>query len=177
MGACRSPTIGQWSVDTKHTQEEVVMRTQHVFALGLGLAVIGAMPALAYQGRGTGGQGQRSQSMQGVTQQDRLRDRDQVYGWQLMTPAERSEYRMKMRSLKTTQERETLRRQHHEEMQKRAQQRGVTLPDMPRQGRGGAGVQQRMQQRTEQQERNQNQEQQIQQQQRTRQQEQQSQGQ
>ncbi|HEX8776810.1 MAG TPA: hypothetical protein VF738_01725 [Rhodanobacter sp.] len=131
------------------------MRMQHVFVLSLGLAVIGAMPALAYQGRGAGGQGQRGQAqppagaMRGMTQQDRLRDRDQIYGWQLMTPAERSEYRMKMRSLKTVQEREALRSQHHEEMQKRAQQRGVTLPDMPRQNRGGAGMQQRMQQRNQ----------------------------
>lgn len=120
------------------------MRLQYVFAVGMGLAVIGTLPALAYQGRGMGGQGQRGQ---GVTQQDRLRNRDQVYGWELMTPAERSEYRIKMRSLKTVQEREAMRNQHHEEMQKRARQRGVTLPDMPRQGRGGAGMQQRMQQR------------------------------
>lgn len=143
------------------------MRLQYVFALGMGLAVIGTLPALAYQGRGMGGQG--AGAMQGVNQQDRLRNRDQVYGWELMTPAERSEYRIKMRSLKTVQEREALRSQHHEEMQKRARQRGVTLPDMPRQNRGGAGMRQRMQQR------NPNQAPQIQQQQRIRQQQQQQQ--
>jgi len=159
------------------------MRLQHMIFLGLGLAVIGAAPALAYQGRGAGGQGRpQAGAMQGATQQDRLRDRDrdQVYGWQLMTPAERSAYRQKMRNLKTSREREALRKQHHEEMQKRAQERGMTLPDMPRHD-DGAGpatrqrTEERTEERTEQQERNKNKAQEIKQQ-RTQQQDQQSQG-
>ncbi|AND68842.1 hypothetical protein ATSB10_13880 [Dyella thiooxydans] len=64
-----------------------------------------------------------------------------IYGSQLMTPAERNAYRQKMRSLKTAQERQAFRSQHHEEMQKRAQERGMQLPDMPPMGgaRGGMG--------------------------------------
>lgn len=62
---------------------------------------------------------------------DQLRDRDQVFGWQLMTEQERNEFRAKMRSLKTAEEREALRREHHKEMQVRAKERGVTLPEMP----------------------------------------------
>lgn len=86
---------------------------------------------------------------------DRLRDRDTIYGSQLMTSAERSAYRKKMRSLKTEQEREAFRTQHHEEMQKRAQERGVKLPDSPpAQGaRGGMGqdpATQRVREQTEQ---------------------------
>jgi len=88
---------------------------------------------------------------------DRLRDRDTIYGSQLMTPAERNTYRNKMRSLKTAQEREAFRAQHHEEMQKRAQQRGLRMPDSPpAQGaRGGMGPgpamqQQRVREQTEQ---------------------------
>lgn len=115
------------------------MRLQHVVVLGLGLAVIGATPALAYQGRGAGGQGRPpAGAMQGTPRQDCMHDRNQAYGWQLMTPAERSAYRQKMRNLKTARERDALRNQHHEEMQKRAKERGMTLPDMPCRGAGPA---------------------------------------
>ena len=65
-----------------------------------------------------------------------IRDRD-IYGYQLMTPQERSEYRQRMRAAKTVQEREQIRAEHHEEMQKRAEARGITLPDTPPAARGG----------------------------------------
>jgi len=62
--------------------------------------------------------------------QDRLRDQ-KVYGWQLMTQEERAEHRAMMRSLKTREEREAYRVEHHKRMQKRAMERGVNLQDMP----------------------------------------------
>ncbi|MBU6249422.1 MAG: hypothetical protein KGN77_16935 [Xanthomonadaceae bacterium] len=62
----------------------------------------------------------------------------QVYGWQLMTPAERDAYRQQMRNTRTPQEREALRARHHEQMQQRARERGVRLPDIPPPG-GGMG--------------------------------------
>lgn len=118
---------------------------------------------------------------------DRTRDRDRlddgtaIYGSQLMTQSERDAYRSKMRSLSTTREREELRAQHHTEMQQRAKERGVTLPDEPPAGGGRMNsTQQRTQQQTEQQERTQEQgesgqqtRQQTEQQQRTQQQEEQ----
>ena len=65
--------------------------------------------------------------------QDRLRtrDQDQIYGSQLMTQEERSAYRTQMRNAKTAQEREQIRKQHHEQMKVRAKEKGVTLPDEP----------------------------------------------
>ncbi|WP_321416578.1 hypothetical protein [uncultured Desulfobacter sp.] len=60
----------------------------------------------------------------------------QIYGSQLMTQQERAEYHAKMRSVKTVQEREQIRNEHHEQMQERAKERGLTLPDEPP-GRGG----------------------------------------
>ena len=54
-----------------------------------------------------------------------------VYGWQLMTEQERSEHRAKMRSFQTEQEREAYRLEHHKQMQARARERGITLPDQP----------------------------------------------
>ena len=56
---------------------------------------------------------------------------DEVYGSQLMTEQERNAYRTKMQSMKTEQERQQLRMEHHKQMQERAKAQGVTLPDMP----------------------------------------------
>ena len=61
---------------------------------------------------------------------------EQVYGWQLMTEQERAEHRQKMQSMKTAEERERYRLEHHKKMEKRAKQQGVTLPAEP-QSRGG----------------------------------------
>ncbi|ACD94349.1 hypothetical protein [Trichlorobacter lovleyi] len=57
--------------------------------------------------------------------------REQIYGSQLMTRQERLEHRTKLRAAKTAEEREQIRKEHHEKMQQRARERGVTLPDMP----------------------------------------------
>jgi len=62
-----------------------------------------------------------------------------IYGSQLMTQQERAEYRSHMRSLRTAQERERFRLEHHEQMQERARARGITLPDAPP-ARGGRGM-------------------------------------
>lgn len=59
-----------------------------------------------------------------------------IYGSQLMTQQERDEYRAKMRAAKTPEAREALRAEHHQAMQARAKERGVTLPDQPRTGSG-----------------------------------------
>ncbi len=62
-----------------------------------------------------------------------------VYGSQLMTQQERIEYRNQMRALKTQEERNTFRLEHHKKMQERARERGVTLPDTPPAAGGGMG--------------------------------------
>ena len=63
---------------------------------------------------------------------------EQIYGSQLMTQQERTEYQARMRATKTNEEREQIRAQHHKEMQVRAKQQGVTLPaEPPAHGMGG----------------------------------------
>ena len=52
-----------------------------------------------------------------------------IYGSQLMTPAERTEYRTRMLAAASDTEREKIRAEHHAEMQKRAKARGMKLPD------------------------------------------------
>ncbi len=68
----------------------------------------------------------KTQDRDKVTQQDR-----QIYGYQLMTAKERAEYRERMRKAKTAEEREQLRKEHHERMKARAKERGMKLPDEP----------------------------------------------
>jgi hypothetical protein len=58
-------------------------------------------------------------------------DRERIYGYELMTPQERTEYHARMRALKTEQEREVFRLEQHRKMQERARVQGKTLPDMP----------------------------------------------
>jgi hypothetical protein len=62
-----------------------------------------------------------------------------IYGSQLMTQQERTEYRAKMSAAKTVGEQEQIRKEHHEQMQERAQARGVTLSDEPPARGGGMG--------------------------------------
>lgn len=101
------------------------------------MSMTGALPALAAPANG---QAAGQQSPAAATQ---ARPGKTIYGSQLMTPAERNAYRARMRSLKTVQERQAFRMQHHQEMQQRAQERGMTLPDMPMapggMGPGGMG--------------------------------------
>ena len=72
-----------------------------------------------------------------VREQSEAQVRERIYGSQLMTEQERNEYRARMRTLRTAQEREQFRKEHHERMKERAAERGLSLPDdPPAQGRG-----------------------------------------
>jgi hypothetical protein len=64
-------------------------------------------------------------------EQTQLQEQEQIFGSQLMTPQERAEYRDKIRAAKTAEEREKIRKEHHERMVVRAKERGVTLPEEP----------------------------------------------
>lgn len=62
-------------------------------------------------------------------------------GRAMMTDQERDEQRAKMRGAASGEEREKIRAEHHQKMKQRAEERGETLPDAPRQGMGGGGGQ------------------------------------
>ncbi|MDY0212533.1 MAG: hypothetical protein RBR06_05970 [Desulfuromonadaceae bacterium] len=66
-------------------------------------------------------------------------NQEQIYGSQLMTQQERTEYNDKMRSAKTAGEQEQIRAENHELMQERAKDRGVTLSADPPAKGGGMG--------------------------------------
>ena len=104
------------------------MKNHYIAALLAGIVVTGtAAPAVAEDAERA--QDQSREEMQ-------MRDRD-IYGSQLMTPQERNEFRERMRAAKSAEERERIRREHHEQMQARAKQRGITLPDEPPARPGG----------------------------------------
>ena len=63
-----------------------------------------------------------------------------VYGSQMMTEQERNEHRAQLRAAKSEEEREQIRRAHHDHMRHRAQERGMTLPDEPPARGGGTGL-------------------------------------
>jgi hypothetical protein len=91
------------------------------------LAMVPAHLALAQDKTQTQSQTQTRQT---------IRDSD-IYGSQLMTNQERNEYRSRMRAVKTAEERERIRAEHHERMKVRAKERGVSLPDqVPAEGYG-----------------------------------------
>ncbi|NDP38373.1 MAG: hypothetical protein GZ093_06430 [Rhodoferax sp.] len=97
------------------------------------LALVGAASLLAV-GMSVSAMAQdqtRDKTQDQTRDQDRDRLQDPIYGSQLMTLQERNEYQAKMRGLKTAQEREAYRLEHHKQMQERAKVRGVTLPETP----------------------------------------------
>lgn len=77
---------------------------------------------------------QPQQKVQGQT-----KSQERIFGSQLMTEKERAEYRERMRAAKTPEDREKLRKEHHERMVARAKERGVTIPDEPPSRGGGMG--------------------------------------
>ena len=104
--------------------------------------------------------GQRDMGSDRLRQQDRLgtaeHDRDRIqdrthapddarqqqnniYGYDLMTEQERTEHQQPMRSMTTEQERAAYRARHHEEMQRRAREQGVAIPDQVPEQRKGRG--------------------------------------
>lgn len=100
-----------------------------IAALALFLGMAGIMP------------GHAADQADQTRDQSQVRDQDRIYGSELMTRQERIEYRNHMRTLKTQQEREAFRLDHHKQMQERAQAQGKTLPDMPPAGMGpGSGM-------------------------------------
>jgi len=61
----------------------------------------------------------------------RMLEPEMIYGYQLMSPKERTSYMNRIHSAKTFEERDRLRLEHHRLMQERARKRRINLPDMP----------------------------------------------
>lgn len=111
-----------------------VKRFTLIALLGAALAV----PVFAQQGNGAGGMGngpgmQKQGAGMGKMGGRGMRfNQDNVSGWTLMTPAERSAQQAKMRSSKSYAECKQLQSEHRVSMEERAKEKGVSLPT-PRQ--------------------------------------------
>lgn len=68
---------------------------------------------------------------------DQVQKSDYIFGHQLMTSDERSEYRQKLQSLKTEQEREAYRMEHKKKIHKLAKAKGMLVPGNPSSPQGG----------------------------------------
>ena len=106
----------------------MTMLSKNVFRAALTLPLAGAMAMSIALGGSARAQTRTQTESQTQTQ---TQTQERIYGSQLMTPRERLEYRNRMRDATSQAERERIRAEHHQEMQERARQRGVALPDMP----------------------------------------------
>ncbi|MDX1656260.1 MAG: hypothetical protein R3310_13695 [Candidatus Competibacteraceae bacterium] len=81
----------------------------------------------------------------GPTAQAAAPGEEEIYGNQLLTPDERSDYNARMQSLTTIEEREAYRLEHKRRMQDRAQKRGLQYDQRgvlnPYQSEGLSGAQ------------------------------------
>lgn len=124
------------------------MKNLNIIATGIALTVsLGlAATAIAHPGQMGGNRGQGAQAWQqqgmpyGAHKQAPRGAQGAQTGRQLMTTEERTAMRDKMRAAATPEERQQLATANHAEMQKRAQEQGITLPEQrgPR-SRAGAG--------------------------------------
>jgi hypothetical protein len=109
--------------------QEIMMKHLSMLMLSLGAALgISAQAADQVPSREQTGTTQQTQTQ--------TQESERIYGYELMTPQERVEYHNRMRAAKTEQERETLRLEHHQQMQARAKAQGKILPDVPPADRG-----------------------------------------
>ena len=111
-----------------------------IAALGLGLAIATAYANPGQMGSGMeqhmkgemqhGAQGGKQHGTKGGMEHGGMSGgAGHGAGHQLMTPEERTALREKMRNAKTPEERQKIAAATHAEMQKRAQEKGITLPE------------------------------------------------
>lgn len=104
------------------------MKRTHKIAMGMvaasGLA-LSVATAYAHPGMGGGmGPGWAGMGLMGHGPMGGV-----MAGQQLMTPEERTALMEKMRNAKTPEERQKLAEENHAQMQKRAKEKGITLPE------------------------------------------------
>ena len=61
-------------------------------------------------------------------ERQRQQEREQIYGYSMMTPQEVARYQAQMSSARTAQEREHIRAEHRRQMEERARERGESPP-------------------------------------------------
>jgi hypothetical protein len=116
---CKARSYTAFTVASQTASRSLAMLNETLVAAFL--AILAPAPAKAAD----------TPSAPAVTVQKKAAAQDKVYGSQLMTAEERNTYRDRMKQAKTSTERDRIREAHHVEMQQRAKERGVTLPQQP----------------------------------------------
>ena len=114
------------------------MKRSHRFAIGIAASLglgLGAAAAFAHPGQMGGGMGMQGGMGHGPMGASPA---GQMGGHQLMTTEEQAAFREKMQNAKTPEERQKLAETNRAEMQKRAKEKGITLPE-PHGPRSGFG--------------------------------------
>lgn len=108
-------------------------------SLGLAAVAVSAHPGQMGAGTSPGMQGGPHHGMKGGMGHDGMRHGDNTpqAAQQLMTPEERTALREKIRSAKTPEERQQIATATRTEMEKRAKEKGITMPE--HRGRHGTG--------------------------------------
>jgi hypothetical protein len=115
------------------------MKTRTAGLMGLAIATVVSLSAAVVATSAMAQDKIQDQTKDQDKLQTQDRTQDMIYGSQLMTQTERNQYRSQMQRLKTAQEREAFRLQHHEQMKERARAKGVVLPEQPPIGGAGFG--------------------------------------
>jgi hypothetical protein len=116
------------------------MKRSHRIAIGIAASLgvgLGAAAVLAHPGQMGDGMGMHARGGMGHGPMG-AGPAGQMGGHQLMTTEEQAAFREKMQNAKTPEERRTLADANRTEMQKRAKEKGITLPE-PHGPRSGFG--------------------------------------
>jgi hypothetical protein len=116
------------------------MKRSHRIAIGIATSLglgLGAAAVFAEPGQMGGGMGMHARGGMGHGPMG-AGHAGQMGGHQLMTTEEQAAFHEKMQNAKTPEERQKLAEANHTEMQKRAKEKGITLPE-PHGPRSGFG--------------------------------------
>jgi len=114
------------------------MKRSHKIAIALAASLgLGAAAVFAHPGQMGGGMGMHAKGGMGHGPMG-VGPAGQMGGHQLMTTEEQAAFREKMQNAKTPEERQKLAEANRTEMQKRAKEKGITLPE-PHGPRSGFG--------------------------------------
>lgn len=120
--------------------EDVIMKVLNgFFSAALVVALSVPVTAVYAQDQDQDRLRDRDQTMDQMRDQMRDRDGQPIAGYNLMTEQERAQFRERMRSLNTRQERQAYRQEHHQQMVERARARGMELEDLPPTAAGQPG--------------------------------------
>jgi len=123
-----------------NSEKDLIMKNSYKAAAGVAAALsLGfAAAAFAHPGYMGGGMGPGMRGGMGQGMMMYGGPAGAAAGQQLLTPEERAAHREKMRSAQTPEERQKLAETFHAEMEQRAKDRGITLPQ-PHGPRAGFG--------------------------------------